>query len=117
MYIYKIFYIYINACPVGWGYRIHRLHLSRRVRIPPTSVLDMTLNNLRVRLQYAIKPKQAIYISMHFYIHIKTLTHMCKYMNKYLLCITKLLCEISEMNFSLFNERLFEYFGHRTIND
>ncbi len=24
--------VYISDCPVGWGCRIHRLHLSRRVR-------------------------------------------------------------------------------------
>ena len=34
----------ILICPVGWGCRIHRLHLCRGVRTPPpTSVLDMTL--------------------------------------------------------------------------
>ena len=39
-------------CPVGWGCRIHRLLLCRKVRPPPTtSVLDMTLNNLMVRFQ------------------------------------------------------------------
>ena len=38
-------------CPVGWGCRIHRLLLCRGVRSPPTSVLDMTLNNLMVRFQ------------------------------------------------------------------
>ena len=38
-------------CPVGWGCRIHRLHLCRGVRPPSTSVLDMTLNNLMVRFQ------------------------------------------------------------------
>ena len=37
--------------PVSWGYRIHWLHLCRGVRPPPTSVLDMTLNNLMVRFQ------------------------------------------------------------------
>ena len=31
--------------PVGWGYWMHRLLLSRGVRPQPTSVLDMTLNN------------------------------------------------------------------------
>ena len=39
-------------CPVGWGCRIHRLLLCRGVRpLPPTRVLDMTLNNLMVRFQ------------------------------------------------------------------
>ena len=39
-------------CPVGWGCRIHRLLLGRWVRtLPPTIVLDMTLNNLMVRYQ------------------------------------------------------------------
>ena len=39
-------------CPVGWGCRIHRLLLCSGVRPPPpTSVLDMTLNNLMERFQ------------------------------------------------------------------
>ena len=38
-------------CPVGWDCRIHWLHLCRGVRPLPTSVLDMTLNNLMVRFQ------------------------------------------------------------------
>ena len=38
-------------CSVGWGCRIHRLLLCRGVRPPPTSVLDMTLNNLMVKFQ------------------------------------------------------------------
>ena len=44
--------IWIFFCPVGWGCRIHWLHLCRRVR-PPTSneCPDMTLNNLMVRFQ------------------------------------------------------------------
>ena len=38
--------------PVDWDCRIHRLHLCRRVNVPQqTSDLDMTLNNLMVRLQ------------------------------------------------------------------
>ena len=41
-----------SSCPVGWGCRIHRLLLCRGVRPPPpTSVLDMTLNNLMVRFE------------------------------------------------------------------
>ena len=37
---------------VGWGRRICQLHLYRRVRsFASTSVLDMTLNYLMVRLQ------------------------------------------------------------------
>ena len=39
----------INGSQVGKGSWIHWLHLCRGV-IPPTSVLDMTLNNLIVRL-------------------------------------------------------------------
>ena len=39
------------CCPVGWNCRIHRLHLCRRIRTTPISVLDMTLNNLMVRFQ------------------------------------------------------------------
>ena len=38
-----------TVCPVGWGCRIHRLHICRGVRPSPMSVLDMTLNNLMVR--------------------------------------------------------------------
>ena len=34
----------------SWGCRIHRLHLCSGVRLTPTSVQDMTLNNLMVRL-------------------------------------------------------------------
>ena len=41
----------LRNCPVSWGCRIHWLHLCRGVRPPPTSVLDMTLNNLMVRFQ------------------------------------------------------------------
>ena len=37
--------------PVGWISRIHRLLLCRGVRHTPTSVLDMTLNNLMLRFQ------------------------------------------------------------------
>ena len=37
---------------VDWSCRIHRLHLCRGVRPPPTSVQDMTLNNLIVRFQW-----------------------------------------------------------------
>ena len=36
--------------PVGWGCRIHRLHLCKDLRLPQR-VLDMTLNNLMIRLQ------------------------------------------------------------------
>ena len=36
----------LGSCPVGWGCRIQWLHLWI-----PTSVLDMTLNNLMVRFQ------------------------------------------------------------------
>ena len=39
-----------NLCPVGWSCRIHRLLLYSGVRHPPTSVLDMILNNLMMRL-------------------------------------------------------------------
>ena len=51
------FYSYVTAtqnlfCLVGWGCRIHWLHLCRGVDPPPlTSVLDMTLNNLIVKFQ------------------------------------------------------------------
>ena len=40
-----------NHCQVGWGCRIHRLLLCRRVRPHSKSVQDMTLNNLMVRFQ------------------------------------------------------------------
>ena len=39
------------ARPFSWACRIHGLLLCRGVRLPPTSLLDMTLNNLMVRLQ------------------------------------------------------------------
>ena len=36
-----------SVSPVGWGYRIHWLHLCRGVSLPlPMSVLDLALNNL-----------------------------------------------------------------------
>ena len=38
-------------CPVDWGCRIYRLHICRGVRLHPTSVLDMTLNNQMVKFQ------------------------------------------------------------------
>ena len=41
-----------TTCPVGWGCRIHRLHLCRGVTPQQTSVPDMTLNNLMVRFQW-----------------------------------------------------------------
>ena len=37
--------------PIGWGWRIHQLHLYGEVKHSTMSVLDMTLNNLMVRLQ------------------------------------------------------------------
>ena len=37
--------------PVGWGCRIHWLNLWTGVRPSPMSVLDITLNNLMMRLQ------------------------------------------------------------------
>ena len=37
--------------PVGWGCRIHQLHLYRGVGPPTTSFLDMTLNHLMVSFQ------------------------------------------------------------------
>ena len=40
--------IQIYICPVGWGWRIHRLHLCKEVKKTPTSVLNMTLNDLIV---------------------------------------------------------------------
>ena len=43
-------YIYYGS-PVIWGCRIHRQHLCRGVRLP-MSVLDMTLNDLMLRLQF-----------------------------------------------------------------
>ena len=37
--------------PGSWGFRIHQLHLCRGVRISaPTTVSDMALSNLIVRL-------------------------------------------------------------------
>ena len=41
----------ITVSPVDWGCRIHRLHLWWGVRpLPTMSFLDITLNNLMVRL-------------------------------------------------------------------
>ena len=38
------------TCPVGWGCRIHRLHLCRGIRLPQW--VSWTQNNLMVRFQY-----------------------------------------------------------------
>ena len=48
----KHFIILLVYRPVGCGCRIHRLNFCRGVPLPPTSVLDMTLNNLMVRFQW-----------------------------------------------------------------
>ena len=45
--------LYQMVCPVGWGFRIHWLLLCNGVRPTPTSVLDITLNNLMVRFQWS----------------------------------------------------------------
>ena len=51
----------IALCPVDWGCRIHRLLLCRGVRPhPPTSVLDMTLNNLMVRFQWCSSFRECV---------------------------------------------------------
>ena len=44
---------FLSLSLFGWGCRIHRLYLFREVKPfpPPTGVLDMTLNQLMVRLQ------------------------------------------------------------------
>ena len=40
------------TCPLGWGCRIHRLHLGRGIRYPaPMIVLVMTLNDLMAGFQ------------------------------------------------------------------
>ena len=36
-FLYKFLNIKTKFCPVGWGCRIHRLHLCRGVRPPPQS--------------------------------------------------------------------------------
>ena len=41
----------IPHCPVGWGCRIHRLHLCRGVRPPLNECPDVTLNSQMVRSQ------------------------------------------------------------------
>ena len=52
--------------PIGWGCRIHQLHLYRGVRLPATSVLDMILNNIAGALEnieylfIAIAPKSTL---------------------------------------------------------
>ena len=43
IYIYIYIYVQIKDGPFDWGCRIHRLYWSK---MSPTSVLDMTLNNL-----------------------------------------------------------------------
>ena len=45
-FIITIIWLLWEFCPVDWDCRIHRLHFYR---LPQTSVLDMTLNNLMVR--------------------------------------------------------------------
>ena len=35
---------------VSWGKRIYHLHHCKGVRLPPTSALNMALNNLMMRL-------------------------------------------------------------------
>ena len=49
-------FVSLKSNPIAWGCRIHQLHLCRVIRESPsfqTSVLDMTLNNLMVRLSNA----------------------------------------------------------------
>ena len=42
-----------DFCPVAWGCRIYQLYFCREVRpLFPTTVLDMTVNNLMVRFQW-----------------------------------------------------------------
>ena len=48
---YVLSYFSVFHGSVGWGCRIHQLHLCRGVRLLPTSVLGMTLNNLLVMVQ------------------------------------------------------------------
>ena len=43
--------VLICVSPVDWGSWIHLLHICWEVRPLPTSILDMTLNHLIVRLQ------------------------------------------------------------------
>ena len=43
--------LFIHKSATGPGGRIHRLHPYRGVISSSTSILDMTLNNLTVRLQ------------------------------------------------------------------
>ena len=58
--------INLSSCPVGWGCRIHQLHLCRGVRPPSLmSVLDRTLNNLMARLQPWIFGECGVYLNGH----------------------------------------------------
>ena len=44
--------LHLKNSPVGWGCRIHKLNLCSGVRPPPPmSIMDMTPNNLMVKLQ------------------------------------------------------------------
>ena len=55
--------------PLDWGCRILRLHLGRKVRpSTPTSILDMTLNNLMVHHHYHVVPlaRISLTLSLHF---------------------------------------------------
>ena len=44
--LFTINHTQIMNCPVGWGCINNRLHFCRGVSHHPTSILDMTLNNL-----------------------------------------------------------------------
>ena len=51
MWLYNTCFNIQSNCLVGWECRIHRLLLCKWSKTPPTSVLDMTLNNLMVSFQ------------------------------------------------------------------
>ena len=50
---YRHYWFIYHICPVGWGCKIHRLHLCRGLRPlhPASSVLDMAINYVMVKFQ------------------------------------------------------------------
>ena len=58
-----------NSCPANWGCRIHRLHICRGVNPSRTSVLDMILDYMMVRLQSKI---ESIYCDSYYATYICT---------------------------------------------
>ena len=56
--------------PIGWVCRIHRLHLTEKVRLLQKSALYMALNNLMVRLQPCRFEEWRVNLHCHcFHVH------------------------------------------------